>query len=279
MNKIESKIETLFPSLTNSDKVIANAIKEKFDRIPFLTIHELSDQINASATTISRFVKKLGYASYRDFKYEILKLSENPEEELYDPISSKDTEKEIVNKVFYINIESLKKTHDMIQVENLNAVAARMAKARRLVFVGIGGSGHISNISAQRFLHLKLQAEAYSEQYQMILQCLSVTKKDVVVGISHSGKSKHTIEALQMAKERGAVTVGISNYVYPKMKDTCDYMFCTSFRENKVKAAAISSYIPQIAIIEALYLLTAVKNKNHLGISELNQEIQERTKF
>ena len=37
--------------------------------IPFLTIRELASVAQVSTTTILRFVKKMGYDSYNDFKY------------------------------------------------------------------------------------------------------------------------------------------------------------------------------------------------------------------
>ena len=112
-----------------------------------------------------------------------------------------------------------------------------------------------------------------------MLQTLRVNKNDIVLGVSHSGRSKTIYNALSAAKELHAKTVGISNYIIPKMKNNCDFHFCTSFKENKVKAAAISSCSIQVVIIELLYLLVAMNKKNLWNIIDLNMKIEKNLRF
>jgi DNA-binding MurR/RpiR family transcriptional regulator len=274
MARIVSKIETSFSNLTPSDKLIAKAIKKNFDQIPFLTIHQLAKKINSSATTISRFVKKLGYGNFVDFKYDIIKEIPTGFKEIYEPISAGDSHNDIINKIFGTYINSLKETRKLLNYDDLINLAKLIAKAKRVLFFGIGASGSVSHFAASRFLHLDIQAEAYDDEYQMALQSLRVNKYDIVVGISHSGRSRNIINALLTAKELHATTVGISNYIIPQMKNNCDFHFCTSFKEHKVKAAAISSCSLQIVIIEILYFLSALNKKNLWNIIELNLKIE-----
>lgn len=279
MARIVSKIDSLFSNLTPSDKLIAETIIKNFDQIPFLTIHQLAKKINSSATTISRFVKKLGYDNFIDFKYDIVKEIPTDFIEIYEPIATGDNQNDIINKIFGTYIHSLKETQKLLNYEDLINLAKLIDKAKRILFIGIGASGSISQFAARRFLHLNIQAEAYDDEYQIVLQTLRVSKNDIVIGISHSGRSRPIINALLVAKGLHAKTVGISNYIIPKMKKNCDFHFCTSFKENKVKAAAISSCSIQIVIIELLYLLAAMNKKNLWNIIDLNEKIEKNLRF
>jgi DNA-binding MurR/RpiR family transcriptional regulator len=274
MSKVLSKIESVFSTLTPSDKLIADIINRTFNEIPFLTIHQLAEKIDSSATTISRFVKKLGYDNFRDFKYDIIKDTSGNFTEIFEPIASNDSPDEIINKIFNVYIDSLRETRKLLNFENIISAANLISKAKRLVFIGIGASGQIANFAAQRFSHLNIQANAYNNEYELVLQSLRAEKKVVVTGISHSGRSKAVIQALAQAKKMHAITLGISNYVIPDMAKVCDYHFCTSFRENRVKAAALSSCILQISIIDLLYLLVAKQKKQMWNIDELNGQIE-----
>lgn len=274
MSKVVSKIESVFSTLTPSDKLIADIINKLFNEIPFLTIHQLAEKIDSSATTISRFVKKLGYDNFRDFKYDIIKETSGNFTEIFEPIASDDNPDEIINKIFNVYIDSLRETRKLLNYENAISAANLIAKAKRLVFIGIGASGQIANFAAQRFSHLNIQANAYNNEYEIVLQSLRTEKNVVVTGISHSGRSKAVIQALTQAKKMHATTLGISNYVIPEMAEVCDYHFCTSFRENRVKAAALSSCILQISIIDLLYLLVAKQKKQMWNIDELNGQIE-----
>jgi DNA-binding MurR/RpiR family transcriptional regulator len=274
MSKVLSKIESIFWTLTPSDKLIAEVIHNTFNEIPFLTIHQLAGKIDSSATTISRFVKKLGYDSFRDFKYDIVKDTSGSFIEIFEPIASKDNPDEIINKIFNVYIDSLRDTRKLLNFDDVISAANLMVKAKRLIFIGIGVSGQVAHIAAQRFSHLDFQADAYNNEYEFVLQSLRAEKKIVVTGISHSGRSKAVIQALAQAKKKHATTIGISNYVIPDMEKVCDYHFCTPFRENRVKAAALSSCILQISMIDLLYLLVAKQKKQMWNIDELNGLIE-----
>jgi len=276
MSTILIKIESVSANLTSTDKQICEFIEENYDRIPFLTIHAFAEQIHTSAPTISRFVKKLGYSNYRDFKYDIIKDNVPSNiNEIYEPISKDDTTEEIVNKIISANIEGLRDTLKILNIDTLKTVAERIAGARRLIFLGIGGSGIITKLATQRFLHLDIPCESLSDEYQIMVRCHGLDKRDVVVGISHSGRTEITLKGLGYARDEKAVTVGISNYDTQYMRKVCDYRLLTSFKETKVRAAAISSFFLQVCLIEVLYLLVAKHKKQLNRLNELNRRIEE----
>lgn len=59
--------------------------------------------------------------------------------------------------------------------------------------------------------------DAFSEQLRNFVQA-----QDVAFAISGSGNSKNVLNALQVARETGATTVGISGFEGGKMKALCD---------------------------------------------------------
>ena len=50
-----------------------------------------------------------------------------------------------------------------------------------------------------------------------------VSSGDLVIGISGSGKSKNVLNAIKLAKECGALTVGLTGFDGGEMKDIVDY--------------------------------------------------------
>jgi D-sedoheptulose 7-phosphate isomerase len=59
--------------------------------------------------------------------------------------------------------------------------------------------------------------DIFSEQL-----CNFVQAKDVAFAISGSGNSPNVLRALQLAREAGAITVGLTGYQGGKMKELCD---------------------------------------------------------
>jgi RpiR family carbohydrate utilization transcriptional regulator len=150
------------------------------------------------------------------------------------------------------------------------AAARAIASGRRLIFFGIGGSGYVARDEALRFSYLDVQAEGYADASQILLQAMRVRPADVVIGISHSGRSSITVEGLKIARDRGGVTVGISNYLRSPLGDASRHFFCTSFPETKVKVAALSSRAAQLCVLDALYLLTARHIRSLWDVEKVN---------
>jgi len=49
-------------------------------------------------------------------------------------------------------------------------------------------------------------------------------KGDVIIGLSTSGNSENIVRALQVAKSKGMITVGMTGHAGGKMKDLSDYL-------------------------------------------------------
>lgn len=64
---------------------------------------------------------------------------------------------------------------------------------------------------------------SYDEIYARIVKAKG-RKGDVLFGISTSGNSGNIIRAIEAAKERGMITVGLTGATGGKMRDLCDYL-------------------------------------------------------
>jgi D-sedoheptulose 7-phosphate isomerase len=61
----------------------------------------------------------------------------------------------------------------------------------------------------------------YEDVFSEQLRCF-VQPQDIAFGISGSGNSKNVLNALQVARDAGAITVGISGFKGGEMKSLCD---------------------------------------------------------
>lgn len=57
--------------LSENEIVIATYMIEHIEEIPKLSSREFAKRTYTSATSIIRFIKKLGYSNYNEFKYNI----------------------------------------------------------------------------------------------------------------------------------------------------------------------------------------------------------------
>eukprot|EP00434_Breviolum_minutum_P008929 symbB.v1.2.007867.t1/scaffold448.1/size203282/19 len=89
----------------------------------------------------------------------------------------------------------------------------RMAKACRLIFAACGTSWHsglIGKYAFEKLAGVRAEVEYASEfRYRKPLIC----QTDCLVAISQSGETADTLEAIKMAKEHKALTIGVVNVV------------------------------------------------------------------
>lgn len=116
----------------------------------------------------------------------------------------------------------------------VDEIAARLGQRGRLIYVGAGTSGRLGVLDAaecpptfntppgqiigliaggRRALFRSIEgAEDSTARGRRELARLKPTARDVVVGLSASGRTPYTLAALRLARARGALTVAVSSH-------------------------------------------------------------------
>ncbi|NIA17367.1 MAG: SIS domain-containing protein [Planctomycetes bacterium] len=272
MAAVSLKIKSLYKSLPESEKQVADYIVANADKAGIQSISDIAKSANVSIASVSRLSKKLGYRTIKQLKVDVVEgLLPGNVESIFEDINGSDSDNSIIKKIFLGNIKSLDDTLNLINHSYLVKAAKSLARASRVLFLGIGSSGHIVKDAALRFALLDIQAESYSDPQEMLVHGLCAKKGDVVLAFSHSGRSIMTVKCLELAKKNRAMTIGISNYMKSPVHKASDIFLCTSFPESSVKVAALSSRIAQMCIVDCLYLLTARYIKPLKKVSIFNE--------
>jgi N-acetylmuramic acid 6-phosphate etherase len=127
----------------------------------------------------------------------------------------------------------------------VDVTSERLKKGGRLIYVGAGTSGRLGVLDAsecpptfnvspdmvqgliaggEKALTSSVEgAEDHIEQGENDLSKMSVTEKDVVVGIAASGRTPYVIRALKYARKQGAVTGAIVNVSNSRLAQFADH--------------------------------------------------------
>lgn len=107
----------------------------------------------------------------------------------------------------------LKPEYSEIVLGGLLNVFPRIAAADRIVIIGCGTSWHAALIAEylfEEYAQVPVEVE-YASEFRYRKPVLG--ENDVVIVISQSGETADTLAALRLAKEKGALAVGICNVV------------------------------------------------------------------
>lgn len=103
--------------------------------------------------------------------------------------------------------------HSRIMLGGLHNVLDRMSKADRIIIVACGTSWHAGLLGEyffEEYTRIPVEVEYASEfRYRNPV----IRKDDFVIAISQSGETADTLAAVKLAKEKGAMVIGICNVV------------------------------------------------------------------
>ena len=107
--------------------------------------------------------------------------------------------------------------------------------------------------ASHKMFRLGLHSTAYTDNHMQSIAASHTTANDVVIGISHSGRSKDVIQALKIAKDNGAATISLTNQGKSPIEKVSDIVLHTVSDETNYRILGLSSRIAQLAIIDTLY--------------------------
>lgn len=253
---------------------MAGYVSRHADRVPFQSVHAVARAAGVSVASVCRMVQQAGYASFKEFKIALAQETAAPVSAVYEAVAPGDSSQAVVRKVFGGYIQSLQNTLKMLDLDDCLRAAKLISDSKWVVCFGIGGSGAVAHQAAIRLSHLDIQAEGCADSYHMLIRAAHMRKEQVAIGISHSGRSTATVEALRLAGENGATTIGISNYPRSPLRRVSSIFFCTAFEESGVKAAALSAVVVQMCLLDALYVLIARSGRTTARVDRVNQEVE-----
>jgi len=273
------KVKSVYKFLQNAEKRVADYVIENPDEVINLPIREFAKRCGASVATVIRFCRAIGIKGYKTFKIQLAQDVAFALSDIYEEISPSDSNAVIVEKVFKANVQSLYDTLKVIDMKQIQQVAQEINKARQVVLLGTGGAGAAIYDATLRFTQLGINATYASDPYQMLLYALKLKRGDVAIGVSHSGRTRVTLDGMRYAKQRGARTVAITNYLGSALAKESDIVLLTAFCEPKVKATTIASHIAQMGILDALYALVAKIRVKSGSLQKINESVEQVLRY
>ncbi len=139
--------------------------------------------------------------------------------------------------------------------ESVSDVARVLARSERVLLLGAGTSYHATLITALLFRkYASLWAEALiSSESRWWFNTLG--PGDVVIGVSQSGETIDTLRGIREARERGALTVAVTNVVESAIAREAD-MTIYIRAGPEIGVAATKTFTSQVALLSHLVIKT-----------------------
>lgn len=266
-----SILQNRYASLTNAEKKIADHVLDCPRKVISATVTALAKASGVAPSAINRFCKSLGYEGFPEFKLSLAMEIANraPDEgEVLPAVNRNDDVSAVFEKVFQSSVRTLQNTRRMLEMDSIEKIVRLLDNAGRILIFGVGTSATIAADAQYRFMQLGYNAICHSDILYMQVAAMQMGPNDVVLAISHSGETRATVEALRLAKERGATTVVLSSFAKSTLCALADHAIVAYADEQTYPVEAVSARIAHIctldAIMAALFVLRYDSATEHL---------------
>jgi len=146
--------------------------------------------------------------------------------------------------------------HGTLVLEGLNMSGQDVKDLRRIVLLAAGTAYHacvVGRYVIEEWARVPVEFDIASE---WIYRNPVINEHDLVIGITQSGETRDTIEALKLARERGARTVAITNMMGSQVTREVDSVLYTR-AGIEMGVAASKTFTAQVALLYLVALKLA----------------------
>jgi DNA-binding MurR/RpiR family transcriptional regulator len=256
-------IRALLPSLNEQEQKVGQYVLDHPDEVVHLAMNELAGRCDTSDTTVFRFCRKVIGGGYQEFKIRLAQELGSSQSATYPAFTPQDTLAEAVHKVATGNIKAIEDTLSVLDLPALQQAVDALLAARRVHVYGSGGAAVTALEFQYKLTRLGLLAVAQTDAQMQMISASMLSPADAVVGISHSGTSPDTLQALNIARRVGATLIAITNHPASPIAEMADVSLCTAAQEAMGHGYPLGARVAQVALIDMLY--TGMSLKYHDG--------------
>ena len=254
------RIRALLPSLQPSMRQVAEQVLADTSATASLTVTELAVASGVSEATVIRFCKAIGLAGYPQLRLALAaehgraQGADRVDRDLESDIGPGDDLAKVVEKIAFTDARAVEETGAQLDIVMLERVVEALVRAQRVDLYGVGASAYVA-LDFQHKLHrIGRVAFAWSDTHVALTSAALLRPGDVAIGISHTGTTTDTIDALAEAREHGATTVALTNFPRSPITRAAEHVLTTAARETTFRSGATASRLAQLTVVDCLFV-------------------------
>jgi DNA-binding MurR/RpiR family transcriptional regulator len=228
------------------------------------TITELADAVGVSLGTISQLCHRLGLKGYAELRLALAREAAvlSSRSNLLDdnltaggrPLKPGDAES-CLRRVFAANGEALAETARSASISGLDRAAILLTAARRIEWVGVGTAGLVAAEGANKLRRLGFPASSFVDSHIQAMSASLLGAGDVLVVVSHSGRTLDVLACARAAKGHGASVIGITKAGRSPLAELADTVLGTVSYDAAFQIEPMASALAEMSMIQVLFLM------------------------
>lgn len=257
------RISNEYYNLTAAEKKAADFVVSHRTETQKMSITDLAEKSDVAEATLSRFVRRLGYRGFSDFKMDLARSLASSEQE-FSPLSGevhdKDSFSEICRKLYAADEDAITQTLRLVDEDSIRKAADLIEAADKVVCMGQGGSMIIAEEAAHIFMTIGSKYFSISDNHTQAIVTATMNEKDVILYFSYSGATRDMMQTLSVAQARGVKIILITHYPNSPGVQFADVILLCGAKESPLQLGSIPAKISQLFLLDMLFSEVARRN-------------------
>ena len=258
------RIENLRPSFNKAFTNVADYILKNQNELKYLRVKQLAEKCDVSESTITRFIKRIGFSSFHNFKMTVATIGLNGsgkerESLILGDIEKNDTLKIIKTKLQNEFVSTIDDTFNNLDMKAIEKAVEAILQAKSIRYYCTGNSSVAAKHAYLRFYRAGIASNVYTDPAEMGASAALLGPDDIAIGISYSGKTEVVHKSIKIAKQNGATTISITGPNKSPLNTIADIKITTRIEELDDFQISSFSRLTQMVILDMIYAGVTVK--------------------
>ncbi|MFI8018208.1 MurR/RpiR family transcriptional regulator [Serratia marcescens] len=207
LDKIQSHLELL----SKSERKVAEVILASPHTAIHSSIATLARMADVSEPTVNRFCRRLDTKGFPDFKLHLAQSLANGTPYVNRNVEEDDSVDSYTSKIFESVMASLDTVKANLDIAAINRAVDLLTQAKKISFFGLGASAAVAHDAMNKFFRFNIPVVYFDDIVMQRMSCMNSGEGDVVVLISHTGRTKNLVEMAHLARENDATVLAITS--------------------------------------------------------------------
>lgn len=260
MKELLKKIQETTKSLPNAQRQVAQYVLLNYDKIPFITISNMSKEIGVSDKTVVNFCTMLGFDSFTGFKNKFTKYvqSELAGYNNFETRINTIDENDAFNQIIDLEKSNIEKTLNLfINRQNFEPFIDMLDSASNIYIYGLRSSSILADYLSQTLRVQGYNIITNSLHEYFIDQLYTIKPNDLFIVFTFSKYTKKSIKALKYISEKKIPSVAFTDSTLSPAYILSDLSFVCETKSYIVHA----SYVGVFSLINAIITETSLRHK------------------
>jgi DNA-binding MurR/RpiR family transcriptional regulator len=248
------RIESVLEELPKSEKKVAQYIIGNADDIVRMTVHELAAKANASSSAVIRLCRSVGVEGYSELKLSLSSQSSHSLKSGFYDIEPNENIQSIKEKIVSNSVEVIKETAMELNEKIVDQTIECIKNADVIYVYGLGASSLVADDIMQKWSRLGKVVISFQDAHIYASILSSATSNCIFFSISNSGETPEVLRLVDIAKESGCQTIGLSRFGHNTLSQKVDLTLQhVRAPEAQFRSAATSSIFAQFLTVDIIF--------------------------